>query len=59
MHDPTHHHHAHDHVHEQLEHPGKFEERQSPLTRDFTQRSFTVGVGGPVGTRGKAIGGTT
>ena len=57
MHDPTHHHHHHDHdhVHEQLEHPGKFEERQSPLTRDFTQRSFTVGVGGPVGTGKTAL----
>ena len=56
MHDPAHHHHhTHDHVHEHLEHPGKFEERQSPLTRDFKQRSFTVGIGGPVGTGKTAL----
>ena len=56
MHDPAHHHHhTHDHVHEHLEHPGKFEERQSPMTRDFKQRSFTVGIGGPVGTGKTAL----
>ena len=57
MHDPTdhHHHHTHDHVHEHLDHPGRFEERQQPVARDFTQRSFTVGIGGPVGTGKTAL----
>ncbi len=57
MHDPAHHHHhdTHDHVHEHLDHAGKFEERQPPLTRDFKQRSFTVGIGGPVGTGKTAL----
>ncbi len=55
MHDPAHHHHTHDHAHEHLDHPGKFQERQPPLTRDFKQRSFTVGIGGPVGTGKTAL----
>ena len=48
MHDPSHH--DHGHTHEHLDHPGRFEERQKTFsTRDFSQRAFTVGVGGPVG----------
>ena len=46
----------HDHEHEHMEHPGHFHERELPqLHRDFTQRSFTVGVGGPVGSGKTAL----
>jgi len=57
---PAHHHdHDHDghgHAHEHMDHPGRFHERQ-PLEprRDYTQRSFTVGVGGPVGSGKTAL----
>jgi len=41
--------------HDHLEHPGLFAERKKPLSnRDYQQQSFTVGVGGPVGT-GKTV----
>ena len=54
MHDS--HDHDHDHDHEHLEHPGLFAERATPLSnRDYKQRSFTVGVGGPVGTGKTAL----
>jgi urease accessory protein len=53
----THHHShgPHGHTHEQMEHPGHFHERDQPLDRDFTQRAFTVGVGGPVGSGKTAL----
>jgi urease accessory protein len=54
----THHHHhhgPHSHTHEHLEHPGHFHDRDAPLDRDFTQRAFTVGVGGPVGSGKTAL----
>ncbi|MGD1083937.1 MAG: urease accessory protein UreG [Verrucomicrobiota bacterium] len=37
------------HAHEHPGHPGTFQDRARPLPRDFHQRAFTVGVGGPVG----------
>ena len=43
------------HHHEQLEHPGRFHERESPLPRDFSERAFTVGIGGPVGSGKTAL----
>lgn len=43
------------HTHEHLEHPGHFHERDRPLDRDFKQRAFTVGVGGPVGSGKTAL----
>jgi len=50
------HDHHHDHDHDSLEHPGYFAERAMPLVdRDYTRRSFTVGVGGPVGTGKSAL----
>ncbi|MEO2010716.1 MAG: urease accessory protein UreG [Pirellulaceae bacterium] len=50
------HEHDHDHVHEHLDSPGQFHERPLPMPqRDYTQRSFTVGVGGPVGTGKSAL----
>lgn len=47
--------HSHDglapHSHEPIYSPGYFSSRAPPLfTRDFNERAFTVGIGGPVGT---------
>eukprot|EP00271_Cylindrocystis_brebissonii_P003368 TRINITY_DN1425_c0_g2_i1.p1 TRINITY_DN1425_c0_g2~~TRINITY_DN1425_c0_g2_i1.p1 ORF type:complete len:373 (-),score=71.29 TRINITY_DN1425_c0_g2_i1:484-1602(-) len=52
--------HAHDglapHTHEPLESPGLFDARPAPLTsRDFKERAFTIGIGGPVGTGKTAL----
>ena len=55
MHTHTHQHGDHGHTHEHLEHPGHFHERDTPLNRDFKQRAFTVGVGGPVGSGKTAL----
>ena len=52
------HHHHHGpggHTHEHREHPGLFHDRDLPLERDFGQRAFTVGVGGPVGSGKTAL----
>jgi urease accessory protein len=43
--------HAHDHA----DTPGHFHDRDLPLDRDFKQRAFTVGVGGPVGSGKTAL----
>jgi urease accessory protein len=50
-----HHHHGPAHTHEHLNHPGQFRERDQPVSRDFQQRAFTVGVGGPVGSGKTAL----
>ena len=47
--------HSHDglapHSHEPIYSPGFFNRRAPPLvTRDFKERAFTIGIGGPVGT---------
>ena len=50
--------HGHDgngHSYEHLPHAGIFQERDQPLRRDFQQRAFTVGVGGPVGSGKTAL----
>jgi urease accessory protein len=45
-----------DHTHDAWEHPGQFAYREMPRgMRDFTQRAFTVGVGGPVGSGKTAL----
>ena len=49
----SHDHHGHTHAH--AEHPGSFHERDLPLSRDFSKRAFTVGVGGPVGSGKTAL----
>ncbi|HEV7927804.1 MAG TPA: urease accessory protein UreG [Verrucomicrobiae bacterium] len=49
------HDHGHDHSHEHLDHPGHFHDREQPLARDFHQRAFTIGVGGPVGSGKTAL----
>ncbi|KAF7299317.1 Urease accessory protein UreG [Mycena indigotica] len=47
----------HGHTHEHLEHAGKFAERDLPdySTRNFEERGFTVGIGGPVGSGKTAL----
>jgi urease accessory protein len=41
--------------HEHTDTPGHFHMREMPLDRDFKQRAFTVGVGGPVGSGKTAL----
>jgi urease accessory protein len=55
---PLLHYHPHDgngHAHDRPGHAGRFHERELPLDRDFGQRAFTVGVGGPVGSGKTAL----
>lgn len=50
--------HVHSHGgsgHSHSDTPGHFHERDLPLDRDFNQRAFTVGVGGPVGSGKTAL----
>ncbi|CAL9074649.1 unnamed protein product, partial [Musa textilis] len=52
--------HSHDglapHSHEPIYSPGFFRKRAPPLVdRDFKERAFTVGIGGPVGTGKTAL----
>ena len=50
------HSHEHGHSHTHLEHAGYFHERESVIpARDYNQRAFTVGVGGPVGSGKTAL----
>jgi len=46
---------GHPHTHEHHDHAGLFHERDAPLTRDYKARSFTVGIGGPVGSGKTAL----
>jgi len=47
---------THGHTHPVLVEPGRFDERAMALPyRDFSQRAFTVGVGGPVGSGKTAL----
>ncbi|MBT4141131.1 MAG: urease accessory protein UreG, partial [Candidatus Latescibacteria bacterium] len=56
MHNHDHHDHDHGHTHEHLDSPGDFTQRDPMLTtRDFSQRAFTVGIGGPVGSGKTAL----
>jgi len=50
-----HEHNRNGHTHDPLDHPGHFHDRDQPLSRDFNQRAFTVGVGGPVGSGKTAL----
>ncbi|GMH47932.1 hypothetical protein TrVE_jg9867 [Triparma verrucosa] len=53
------HEHDHGHSHEHMEHPGNFDERDTKVKkvkgRDFKERAFTVGLGGPVGSGKTAL----
>ncbi|GMF41403.1 unnamed protein product [Phytophthora fragariaefolia] len=46
----------HGHTHEHMEHAGEFHERDATKAgRDWAQRAFTVGIGGPVGSGKTAL----
>jgi urease accessory protein len=47
--------HEHGHTHERWAHPGLFRHRDPAKPRDFGARSFTVGIGGPVGSGKTAL----
>jgi len=49
-HDPSH---SHDHPDPVT--PGSFRERTLPLARNFLERAFTIGIGGPVGSGKTAL----
>jgi len=51
---PNDHRHA-DHDHGEPAGPGAFDARAAPLARDYRQRAFTVGIGGPVGSGKTAL----
>src|SRR5688572_1792814 len=48
--DPRHYDHDHDDMG-----PGQFVERAEPLARDYRERAFTIGIGGPVGSGKTAL----
>lgn len=52
---PDHAGHAHGHTHEKMSGPGLFRERAPRKKRSFEERSFTVGIGGPVGSGKTAL----
>ena len=54
-HPHDHSHGPHGHTHEKLDGPGLFQAREKPLPRDFGERAFTVGIGGPVGSGKTAL----
>jgi urease accessory protein len=35
--------------------PGRFQERPAPIARDYQERAFTIGIGGPVGSGKTAL----
>ncbi|KAJ1984218.1 hypothetical protein H4R33_004460 [Dimargaris cristalligena] len=47
----------HGHTHDVLDHPGLYNERDPPRyqQRDWSERAFTVGIGGPVGSGKTAL----
>lgn len=45
----------HTHDHDDPASPGAFADRAAPLARDYRQRAFTVGIGGPVGSGKTAL----
>lgn len=54
-HSHSHDHGPHGHTHEHMENAGFFEEREAPLVRNYHERAFTVGIGGPVGSGKTAL----
>lgn len=47
----------HGHTHDHLDHPGRYSERDMPeyASRNFEERGFTIGIGGPVGSGKTAL----
>ena len=43
------------HKHDHTSHPGLFHRRPAPIERDYAQRAFTIGIGGPVGSGKTAL----
>lgn len=55
-HDHDHEHgHEHGHTHEHWDHAGHFHERETTRARDYAERAFTIGIGGPVGSGKTAL----
>jgi urease accessory protein len=54
-HDHAHDAHGHGHTHEVWSHAGLFRDREAPQARSFTERAFTIGIGGPVGSGKTAL----
>ena len=55
-HDHSHSHGPHGHTHEPMESPGEYRLRELALPdRDYKKRSFTIGIGGPVGSGKTAL----
>src|ERR1700676_3732110 len=52
---PVFHHAPSPHDHDDPAHRGVFDKRDSPRARDYRARSFTVGIGGPVGSGKTAL----
>jgi urease accessory protein len=53
--DHEHDHGGHAHEHEHWTHAGRFGDRDPARRRDFSERAFTVGIGGPVGSGKTAL----
>ena len=49
------HDHSHPHTHDDADGPGVFHERAAPLGRDYRERAYTIGIGGPVGSGKTAL----
>jgi len=47
--------HDHTHAHDEPPGPGSFSHRQATLTRNYRERAFTIGIGGPVGSGKTAL----
>ncbi len=45
----------HPHEHEHWDHPGHFHDREPAQRRNYQERAFTVGIGGPVGSGKTAL----
>jgi urease accessory protein len=45
----------HSHDHDQSDGPGLFHDRRVPIARDYQERAYTVGIGGPVGSGKTAL----
>jgi urease accessory protein len=52
---PVFHHSSMPHEHDDPTHPGVYSQRAKPRRRDYHARSFTVGIGGPVGSGKTAL----
>ena len=47
--------HDHTHPHDDPDGPGLYHDRRAPLPRDYRERAYTVGIGGPVGSGKTAL----